>query len=159
MNKKNISNWLRVLIAGCAVCGLAVYFWLIPSFGHKLAEANPEYAFCFWPWLIFLWLTGIPCYLAMVLAWKIAGTIQKETAFTSENGQRLRIISRLAVWDAIFLVAGSAAYWMFGMAHPGMVILSVGIGCAGGAIAVVMQALALLTDNAAALQEQSDWTI
>lgn len=52
----------------------------------------------------------------------------------------------------MFLVAGHVLYWLLGMAHPGMVILGLGFG-------VVSKALAQLTDQATALQEQCVWRI
>lgn len=159
MKKTSLAKCLKVILAVCAVCGLPIYFHYIPVVGKELAQGFPEFAYCFWPWMIFIWLTGIPCYGVLALAWRIAGTIQKDEAFTFQNGSRFRWIGRLMVGDAVFLVCGAVLYLVLGMAHPSMVILSVGLGCAGGALAIAAQAMAQLTDKAAALQEQSDWTI
>lgn len=159
MKKKTLAGWLKAIILGAGSCGLIIYFVILPDYGQLLVRSAPEYAFCYWPWLIFLWLTGIPCYAVLFLGWRVACSIQEDREFTLENSRRFRWAARLAAGDAAFLAAGCVLYWLLGMAHPSMVILGVGIGLAGCAAAVVAEALAQLTDKAAALQEQSDWTV
>ncbi len=159
MKKSTLPKWLKVVLAGCGLCGLMIYFHFIPAVGRELTGMLPEYTHCFWLWLIFLWLTGIPCFGVLVLGWQIAGTMQHDNEFTETNSKRFCWIARLMVGDAIFLVCGTVLYWLLGMAHPSMVILSIGCGFAGGAIAIAAKVLAILTSKAAALQEQSDWTI
>lgn len=159
MNRKTLAGWLRAIILGVGGCGLLIYLVFLPDLGHHLAEAVPEYASCLWPWLIFLWFTAIPCYVVLVLGWKITGSIRADRFFTPDNGRRFRLACRLALGDSGFLTAGCILYWLLGMAHPSMVIICIGISLVGCAAAVVAEAMAQLTDQAAALQEQSDWTI
>lgn len=159
MNKKTLAGWLKAIILGAGACGLLTYFVIFPDYGQILARSVPEYAFCYWPWLIFLWLTGIPCYGVLFFGWKIACSIKEDREFTAENSHRFRWAARLAVGDSVFLAAGCVLYWLLGMAHPSMVILGLVLSLVGGAAAVVSEALAKLTDKATVLQEQSDWTI
>lgn len=159
MNKKTLAGWLKAIILGAAVCGLLAYFVIFPDYGKILARSVPEYAFCYWPWLIFLWLTGIPCYAVLFLGWKVACSIKANQEFTKENSHRFRWAGRLMLGDSGFLMAGCILYWLLGMAHPSMVILGLALGLVGCAAAVVSEALAQLTDKATVLQEQSDWTI
>ena len=151
--------YLKLILLGTGICGLVIYFIVFPHFGQLLARTAPEYAHCYWPWLIFLWLTGVPCYAVLILGWKVASSIRADQAFTEENSRRFRLASRLAARDSIFLAAGCILYWLMGMAHPSMVILGIAVALVGGAAAVVAEALAQLTGQAAVLQEQSDWTI
>lgn len=159
MNRKMLAGLLNAIILGAGICGLLVYFVILPDCGHSLASLAPEYSFCYWPWLIFLWLTSIPCGGVLLLGWKVACSIREEREFTQENSRRFRWAARLIAGDSVFLVAGCVLYWLLGMAHPSMVILGVGVGLVGGAAAVAAEALAQLTDKAAVLQEQSDWTV
>ncbi len=159
MNKKTLVGWLKVILLAAGVCGLLIYFVAFPDYGRLMIQSAPEYAFCYWPWLIFLWLTGIPCYGVLLLGWRVACSIQEGREFTLENSRRFRWAARLAVGDSVFLTAGCLLYWVLGMAHPGMVILGLGISLVGCAAAVVAEALAQLAEKAAALQEQSDLTI
>lgn len=159
MSKKTLASWLKAIVLGAGVCGLIIYFVIFPDYGQRLVQSVPEYGFCYWPWLIFLWLTGIPCYGVLFLGWNIACSIRKDREFTVENSRRFHWAARLIAGDAAFLVAGCVLYWLLGMAHPSMVILGFGVGLIGCAAAVVCEALAQITNKAAALQEQSDWTI
>ena len=61
MPKNRIAVWLKAIVTGSAVCGLAVYAYAIPAAGKALVRYAPEFSGCFWPWLIFLWMTGLPC--------------------------------------------------------------------------------------------------
>lgn len=55
MNQKNLALWLKLVIIGMAICGLGVYFYLLPVLGDSLSKAYPEFANRYYPWLIFLW--------------------------------------------------------------------------------------------------------
>ena len=159
MEQKNLAKWLKVILAGVGICGLIVYFLIIPAYGKSFAEMNPEFEYCFWPWLIFLWVTAVPCYIALVLGWKIACGIGADRSFTEANAKYLKWISWLAAADAAYFFAGNVVLMFLNMNHPGIVILSLLIVFAGTAIAVAAAALSRLVKKAAALQEQSDLTI
>ena len=60
MNQKNLSLWLKLIIIGMAVCGLGVYFYFLPVMGKSLAQAQPEFAGCYYPWPIFPLGNGPP---------------------------------------------------------------------------------------------------
>ena len=69
MNQKNLALWLKNIVIGVGIAGLIIYFWLIPTIGKDLAVE--EFAYLFWPYLITIWITAIPIYWALGLAWKI----------------------------------------------------------------------------------------
>ena len=75
MEQKALSKWLKIIIIGVGICGLVGYFLVIPSFGQSLARQYPEFSGRYLPWLIFIWLTAIPCYIALFFGWKIAANI------------------------------------------------------------------------------------
>ena len=159
MKKSCLEKSLKIILIGCAVCGLAIYFYGFPEIGRQVIAKYPEFHNWFFPWLIFLWITGIPCFAVLVYGWKITATLGNDTIFSHKNASRLRSASYLAAGDAFFLFIGNLILLLCNMNHPGVVIISLGISLVGLAISVVCQGLALLTDNAADLQEQSDFTI
>lgn len=61
--------------------------------------------------------------------------------------------------DAGFFFVGNIVLLFLNMSHPVVVIASFGISFIGVAVAVVSAVLSYLVKKAAALQEQSDWTI
>ena len=159
MKKESLSRRLRFILVGMGLCGLAVYGWFIPSAGRGLVAGYPEFSGFFWPWLLFLWATGIPCLIALVPGWKIADSIGKDRSFTQANARRLALIANLAAGDAAFFFIGNVALWLLNMNFPGVVLMSLMVVFVGAAIAVAAACLSHLVQKAAALQEQSDLTI
>lgn len=158
MEQKSLSNWLKYMIVGTGVCGLVICA-VVVTFGIDLRESYPEWAHCFWPWLIFLCGAGIPCYAVLSLAWGIATNIGYDRSFSEENAKMLLKISCLAAGDTGFFFLGNVLLLLLNMNHPGIILASLVIVFIGVAISVAFAALSHLVKKAAALQEQSDWTI
>ena len=159
MRQKTLSTWLKVILVGVGICGLLVYFLVIPSYGKSLVSFYPEFSYRYYPWLFFLWMTGIPCYVALVLGWKIAVNIGKDRSFSQVNADCLKWISWLSAGDAVFFFIGNLIFLYANLSHPGVALFSLFIVFAGIAVSVVAAALSHLVQKAAALQEQSDLTI
>lgn len=160
MKQTSLSKWLKFIIIGVGICGLLVYALVIPMLGQTIALAeNGAFDYCYWPWLIFIWATGIPCYIALVFAWRIAGNIGADNSFSLANAKLLKWISVLAAGDAAFFFIGNIVYLFLNMNHPGIVLFSLIVVFAGVAVSIAAAALSHLVIKAADLQEQSDWTI
>lgn len=159
MEQTTIARQMKAAILGMALCGLAIYGWGFPSIGSELVWQYPELSGWYWPWLGFLWATGLPCYGALALAWRVAGSIGADRAFTAENADLLRGISRLAAGDSALFFVGNLVLLCLNMNHPGVALVSLLVSFGGTVIAVASAALSHLIRRAAVLQEQSDWTI
>ena len=160
MRQLSLSRWLKFIIIGVGICGLIIYGIVIPMFGQMIAAyENGAFDYCYLPWLIFIWITAIPCYMALVFAWKIASNIGADKSFTAANAKLLKWISVLAFFDAAFFFTGNIVYLFLNMNHPGIVLFSLLVVFAGVAVAIASAALSHLVLKAEVLQEQSDWTI
>ncbi len=159
MEQKSLSKWLKLILLGMGICGLAVYFLIVPSFGDSLRSQYPEFADRYWPWLIFIWVSGVPCYAVLALGWRIAVNIGRDESFSLANARCLGSIARLAAGDAAFVFLGNVALLFLNMSHPGVVLLSLLVVFAGAAVAVAAAALSHLVRKAALLQEENDLTI
>ena len=159
MKQKSLAMWLKLVLAGMGLCGLIVYFVVVPEIGRSIVLDAPEFSGWYWPWQIFLWLTGIPCCAALVFGWRIAANIGKDRSFSNENARLLKWIAWLAAGDAAFLFLGNLVMLLMNMNHPGVVLASLLVVFAGAAVAVAAGCLSHLVGKAAALQEQSDLTI
>lgn len=160
MRQTSLSKWLKAMIIGVGLCGLVVYAVVIPALGQQLAwMEDGAYEHCYWPWLLFIWGTGLPCAGALALAWRIAGNIGADRSFSVENAGMLKWISLLAAGDAALFFLGNLVFLVLDMNHPAVVLASLLVVFAGFAIAVASAALSHLVRKAADLQEQSDWTI
>ena len=159
MEQKTLSRWLKVILVGVGLCGLVVYGAVLPLYGQSLVGQNPDMANRYWPWLIFLWATGVPCYAALVIGWRIAVNIGKDRSFSEDNARHLKRIALLAAGDAVFFFIGNIVLLFANMSHPGVVLGSLLVVFAGVAGSVAAAALSHLVLKAALLQEQSDLTI
>ncbi len=159
MEQRILSRWLKLVLVGVGLCGLVVYALILPLYGQSLVGSNPEMANRYWPWLIFLWLTGVPCYIALIIGWKIAANIGIDRSFSEDNARYLKRIAFLAAGDSVFFFVGNVVLLFANMSHPGVVLASLLVVFAGVAVTVAAAALSHLVLKAALLQEQSDLTI
>ena len=160
MKQVVLARWLKVAIAGLAVCLLFFCGTMVPSLGSFAADyLKGEYDRCFWPWLGFVWFCCLPCFGALGVAYRIAANIGRDRSFCRENGVLLRWISRLAAWDALAFFCGNVILLVMNMSHPGILLFSLPVSFGGVAIAIAFAALSLLVFRAAELQDQSDLTI
>ena len=159
MEQKHLSNWLKLILVGVGVCGLVVYALAVPMYGLSLCAQYPEFSNRFWPWLLFIWVSGIPCFMVLYYGWKVSTNIGNDQSFTDQNASLLKTISVLAALDAAFFFVGNIVLLFLNMSHPGVLIASFVIVFVGVAVSVAAAALSHLVKKAAVLQEQSDWTI
>lgn len=159
MSQKKLADWLRAVIMGCGLCGLFIYLWTVPAAIGQMVTDYPEYAVAKLPWLIFLWLTAIPCYGVLVCGWQIAGEIGRDNSFSRRNAKLLFRVSALALADSGFFFVGNLILWVLRYSHPAVVGISLFVVFAGIVIAAAAAVLSHLVQKAAALQEDSDLTI
>ncbi|NLL40085.1 MAG: DUF2975 domain-containing protein [Clostridiales bacterium] len=159
MNQFSLSKWLKLIIIVVGLCGLFVYLWVIPSLAQIMATSYPEYAFCYWPWLILIWLTAIPCYVVLAIGWKVSENIRDDRSFSTENAKLLKWVAILAAADSGFFFAMGIVFLVLNMNHPAIVLISLIVLVIGIAISAVSATLSHLVKKASNLQEQSDLTI
>ena len=159
MELKALEKWLKLILIGVGICGLIIYFMIFPSLGESFAYDNPEYSYCYWPWLIFLWVSGIPCYVVLALGWKISTNIGKDNSFSDSNALYFKWISWFAAGDAAYFFIGNVVLLLLSMSHPGITLCSMIVSFAGIAIAVGAAVLSHLVKNAADMKAENDLTI
>jgi len=160
MKQSSLSRWLKVILVAVTVAGAAVYLWVLPMLGQwMMITEDHVFDHCFWPWLIFLWVTAIPCCAAVVLGWRIAANIGRDRSFSMENARYMRAISILAAVDVLYFFLGNIVMLFLDMSHPGILLMSLIPDFVGVAVCVAAAALSHLIRKAADLQEQSDLTI
>ena len=159
MNQQKLSSWLKVIIIIIGLCGLIVYFGILPNCGSSLQDSYPEFASWHWPWMIFLWITAIPCYAILVLAWKVAVNIGENRSFSFSNAALLQAVAWLVAGDILFFFLGNVVFFFLNMNHPGIFLISLLICFVGFSVTVAAACLSHLVRKAADLQEQSDLTV
>ena len=160
MRQKSLSNWLKFIVIGVGICGLVIYLLVVPMLGQTVAAAEDGFFDrLYWPWLVLIWVTGLPIYAALAFAWVIAGNIGQDRSFSIENARLLKWISGLAAGDAAFFFAGNILYLLLGWSHPGVTLLCMVLVFVGGAISVAAAALSHLVMKAALQQQENELTI
>ena len=159
MDQKKLSNWLKGIIIGMAVCGAVIFFIVFPVMGTDVLKSYPEFSGWFWPWLIFLWIVGIPCYVVLTYGWSIASEIGKDRSFTMKNAESLKKIMVTAVADTAVFFVGNLVFLFLNMNHPSVVLASLFVCFAGISVGVVAGALSHLVQKAAVIQEENDSVI
>lgn len=158
--KPNVfAKWLKAVIIGTTIIGLACCIYVIPFILNSFASDYPEFSYWVLPWKILIYICSIPCFAAMGICWKISGNVQKNESFTMENANLFKMFSYLALGDSVVFLCGSVVYFFVGMNHPGLLIAELLIVFAGLAVFVCTAALSYLVAQAADLQEDSDLTI
>ncbi len=159
MEQKSLSNWLKGIIIGVGICGAIGYCSVVPGYGQSIIRRFPEFSSWYLPWLVVILLTGIPIYIALYYAWKIADNIGKDNSFSYANADSLKRIARLAVADVVYFFLANLVMTFLGMNHPGVLLLSFAVDFAGIAAAVCFAALSHLVLKAAKIKEENDLTI
>lgn len=159
MEQKALARHLRLILLGVGILGLLACFLVIPMYGLSLKSLYPEFENRFWPWLIFLWFSAVPCFVSLVLLWRVADSIGQDRSFSEENARYLQQISRLFAADAAFFFIGNIVLLLLNMSHPSVMLASLAIVFVGIAASVAAAVLSRLSLKASVLQEQSELTI
>ena len=160
INLKSISIWMKVLIIGFAICGIAVFGFGLHEIGVSFAENLGEpYGDYVLPWEILFWVTAIPCYIVLVICWLVSNRIKKDLTFSNENARHFKWISILAGVDTVIFFVGNFIFLFLNMSHPGIFLVSLVVDFVGFAIAVGAALLSRLISKAAQLQDEIDLTV
>ena len=157
MSQKSLSNRLKLIIIGIGLCGAVFYAIILPFLYNGYRGLAPEGTLPLG--LIYLWVSGIPCYFALFFAMKIAVNIGKDRSFSEENAVLLKRISTLALIDSAYIFVGCLLSLAFGSGEPMAAVIALVIVFAGIAIAIAAAALSHLVMKAAELQQENDLTI
>jgi len=158
MTQAKLAQLLKLIVIGLGIIGASVYFLVLPTVGRDWA-AEEGFSGFFWPWLLFLWGTGIPCYASLVEFWKVCTEIKRDNSFCVENAERMRNISLLILGAVAYFFAGNLVFLALNMNHPGILLVSLAIDVVGVGIGLAAAALSHLVYKAAMLKDEHDLTI
>ena len=158
MDQKKLSGWLRLIIAGCAVCGVALFALLLPKWLLSMAQAHPGYHP--WAWAGCMWAAAVPCYGVLICVARIAREIGADHSFSVGNARMLKIVAMLALGDAGFIFLATVLLCLIEKGTPAILpVIGAFVVFVGVAVSVAAACLSHLVLKAAKLQEDSDLTI
>lgn len=156
---KKLASWIRTAVIILAGVGAILLIGVVPLVGQQIAWDYPEFAHCYWPWLLTIWCAAIPCYAVLFLAWCVGLEVGRERPFTYGNARRIRRAAQFIALDIAYFLLMNIVLLFMNMSHPGIFILSLFVCFAGGALAICALVLSHLIGRAAKLQDDSDLTI
>ena len=154
MDQKKLAVWLKAICVGCALCGLALFGFILPRFLAYVAEEVPDLPHK--AWQAFMWVLALPCYAVLVCIWKMADEIGRDNSFSLENARQLKIIALLAGADAALLLVGNVIFMLTRHSIPTLALVSAFMCFVGLAISVGAACLSHLVHKAAVSQEEGE---
>ncbi len=159
MSSKTLCNLIRAAVIAVAACGLAGCGYILPTIGADLILSYPEFAHCYTPWVIFLWVSAAPCFALLALVWQVSSAIRSEQVFT-HKGARIVKNGALLLFCAVgIFFLGNAVFLALNMSHPAIFLVSLFVDVLGLALATAAAAVSRYLTKATALQEEADSTI
>lgn len=157
MSQKSLANLLKAAVIVAGILGIILYCIVFPLEGSSLAEKAGNG--CFWPWMIFLWISAVPCYVVLAKFWRICVSIGQDHSFCHENAERLKDISLLVLGDTIYFFVGNVIFLLLNLSHPSIFLASLVVEFVGFAVCIAAAALSRLVGRAADMQDENDLTI
>ena len=156
MSKKAIDISIKAIIILLGITGLLccilmkrILDYMLPGFSpmtHRL-------------WLYALYLCALPCFASLVPAWMIAGNIGNNKSFCIENALYTKAIGVLMLADTALVLITNTLLFLIGRSFFALFISFSLIISLFLAVSICAIALSSLLENAAVLQNQSDYTI
>lgn len=159
MKQKELAKWLKLVITFAALIGVFLCLVIVPTLGHDFALMYPEFDYMYWPCLIYIWITAVPFYFALYKAFLICREISADNSFCTENAQRLKEISKLALSECILYLAAMIILFVLNLLHPSILLIMLFIIFTGISIAIISAALSHLVEKASELKKENDLTI
>ena len=154
MDQKKLAIWLKAITVGCALCGLALFGFILPRFLAYVAEEVPDLPHT--AWQAFMVAVALPCYAVLVCIWRMANEIAKDNSFSLENAKLLKYIALLAGADAVLLLFGNTAFLLTKHSIPTLALVSAIMCFIGMAISVGAACLSHLVHKASINQDDAD---
>ena len=157
--QKRLSRMLLLAGALAGVGGLFILFVEAPAAAQECRAAYPEYAWLFWPGLLYVWAVGGLYLSALYQYGRICVRIGQDRSFCAENGKGLHRIARLLF--AAAAACAAAPFLLAAAAEVGgpAVVLCLLLALASAAMGMLAWALGKLLMRAVALQEENDLTV
>ncbi len=159
MKQWEMARWLKLITIIAGGIGTFFCFIIIPSWSHDLMPGYSGTQLLWKFFVAFIWITTIPCYLALWKFWGICTRIGKDCSFCQENAMALKAISRYFITDCLLYIIATIAAFLSGLLFPEILLIVMVILFIGFALAILTAALSHLVLKASDLKQENDLTI
>ena len=163
MTAKSLFFWVRFSIVIIALCGLTVCaLWYPYSFslikigllGSELSELTSIHS---WGLLSFYWAVSIPCFVILIIAWKISVYIKTEQLFTIKVANMIKLCALILLIDLGIFLIGNIIFLLLKINDFAIIYFFLIIG--GLVLSILLSVLSYYVAKAAELKEISDGTV
>ncbi|MCU0097552.1 DUF2975 domain-containing protein [Bacillus sp. OR9] len=109
--------------------------------------------------IVFIWITGIPFFITLVLGWQICSDIGYDQAFTLENADRLRRISSLLMLESGLYIFALLYLLISGDYNTNILMLLLPTLFFAIVISIFTSMLSYLVRNACEIKQDNELTI
>ena len=163
MPAKSLFFWVCFSIVIIALCGLTVCaLWYPYSFslikigllGSELSELTSIQS---WGLLSFYWAVSIPCFVILIIAWKISVYIKTEQLFTIKVANMIKLCALILLIDLGIFLIGNIIFLLLKINDFAIIYFFLIIG--GLVLSILLSVLSYYVAKAAELKEISDGTV
>ena len=159
MKQAELASWLRIIVWIAALIGILFCFLIAPLAGKQVIVIEPALSQIFWPFLLLIWLTAIPFFLALWQCLKIIRNVAADNSFCQDNARYLTLISRLALVECALYAATAVTLAIANIFYPGLMVMIVVIIFCAIAIAIAAAMLSHLVLKASLMKAEQDLTV
>ncbi|WP_242310106.1 DUF2975 domain-containing protein [Bacillus cereus group sp. BfR-BA-01331] len=159
MKQKELSLWLKLIIILCGCFGLLFCIYIGPETGRAVLLVSENLKGLYKPFVLFIWITGIPFFSALFLGWKICSDIASHQAFTVKNANRLKRISILSMTEGVLYIGGLLYIFAAGSYHTSILVILLLILFFSVVISIFTSLLSHLIREASEIKDDNDLTI
>ena len=94
MKQLEMARWLKLITVIAGGIGTFFCFVIVPSWSRDFIEKYSDIEYLWNYFVAFIWITAVPCYLALYKFWGICTRIGRDCSFCMENAAALKTISR-----------------------------------------------------------------
>lgn len=155
MRQKELSVWLKLISVFCGFLGLLFCIYIGPVTGREVLLDSENLKRLYPSFITFIWITGIPFFIALVLGWQICSDIGSDQSFTVKNANRLKFISVLSMIEGVLYVGALLYLFVVGNYHSNvLMILFFSV-----VISIFTSMLSHLIKKASDIKQDNDLTI
>ncbi|WP_431026990.1 DUF2975 domain-containing protein [Lysinibacillus sp. LZ02] len=159
MKQQELAKWLKLIIVFCGLFGLLFCLYVGPEIGRNVLLSSESFKALFKPFIAFIWITGVPYFIALCIGWNICSDVNKGNDFTVKNANRLKLISVLAMVEGVLYVVALLYNFIIGNYNTNLLMILLLILFFAIVISVFTSLLSYLMHKASEIKQDNELTI
>ncbi|WP_410986593.1 DUF2975 domain-containing protein [Bacillus cereus] len=159
MRQKELLVRLKMIIIFSGIFVLVFCLNISTKTGKEILLNAENLKVLYKPFTIFIWITLIPFFIALVLGWLICSDIRSSQSFTVKNANRLKLISILSMVEGTLYVGAVFYLFVVGSYHTNVLIILLLILFFSIVISIFTSLLSHLVRKASEIKQDNDLTI